>query len=182
MNKLCIHCVYSFAYSHISLESDFNKLMNAYFKMASRSCKFLTISSWNINGLEFKAHGVKSNKLHDPEVMNILKKSDFIGLMEKYAEAATDTSLNGYYVFCQDRPKHQKAWKSSGGIAVLVNERLRNYCKVDPLSDSDVIWVRVQKQVTKVNCDLFLGFVYCQSIQPIVKHMETIFCKKLRNI
>ena len=47
--------------------------MNAYLKMASKSSNFLTISSWNINGLEFKAHGVKSNKLHDPEVMNILK-------------------------------------------------------------------------------------------------------------
>ena len=36
--------------------------MNAYLEMASKSSNFLTISSWNINGLEFKAHGVKSNK------------------------------------------------------------------------------------------------------------------------
>ena len=58
-------------------------------------------------------------------------------------------------MFRKDRPKHQNARKSS---AVLVKECLRNYCKFDPLSDSDVISVRVQKQIT--TCDLFIGFVY----------------------
>ena len=61
--------------------------MNAYFKMASRSSNFLTISSWNINGLEFKAHGVKSNKLHDPEVMNILKVVIITNLEQKQKSA-----------------------------------------------------------------------------------------------
>ena len=67
---------------------------------------------------------------------------------------------------------------------------MRNYCKVDPLSDSDVIWVRVQKQVTKLNCDLFLGFVYLPPVnsvygkahgnyilQTIEKHIECFLCR-----
>lgn len=81
-------------------------------------------------------------------------------MIETHAEATTDVSLEGYYVFRKDRPKHQKAWKSSGGIAVLVKEAFRQSSKFDPLSDSDVIWVRVHKQTTKLICDLFLGFVY----------------------
>lgn len=152
--------------------------------------KFLTISCWNINGLEFKANGVKSNKLHDQEIINKLDKSDFVGLVETHADQTTDISLQGYYVFRKDRPKHQKAWKSSGGIAVMVKESYRNACKFDPLSDSDIIWVRVQKQLTKLNCDLYLGFVYLPPsnstygkthgkdiLQKLEKHIEFFSCK-----
>ena len=63
-------------------------------------------------------------------------------------------------MFRKDRPKHQKAWKSSGGIAVLVKESLRNACKFDPLSDSDIIWVHVQKHITRLSSDLFIASVY----------------------
>ena len=128
--------------------------------MANNSGKFLTISSWNKNGLESKTNGVKSNKIHDSEVINNLNKFDLIGLMETHADTETDIALQGYYVFRKDRPKHKNAWKSSGGIAILVKKSLRKSCKFDPLSDSDVIWVRVQKQITKLPRDLFIAFVY----------------------
>lgn len=151
---------------------------------------FLTITCWNVNGLEFKANRVKSNKLHDQDVTNELSKSDFIGLVETHAQSTTDTSLQGYYVFRKDRPKHQKAWKSSGGIAVMVREQLRHACKFDPLSDSDIIWVRVLKELTKLNCDLYLAFVYLppsnstygkshgkEILQKLEKHIEFFSCK-----
>ena len=41
--------------------------------------------------------------------------------METHAGTETEISLPGYYVFRKDRPKHKKPWKSSGGIAILVN-------------------------------------------------------------
>lgn len=53
--------------------------------MVNNIGKFLTLSSWNINGLEFKNNGIKSNKIHDPKVINTLKTFDFIGLMETHA-------------------------------------------------------------------------------------------------
>ena len=59
--------------------------------------------------------------------------------METHANPETDISLQGYYVF--------------RGIAVLDKESFRNACKFDPLSDSDIIWVRVQKQITKLSSD-----------------------------
>lgn len=120
----------------------------------------LSITSWNINGLESKINGIKSNKLHEQEVINCLNKSDIIGLVETHADSNTDISLQGYCVFRKDRPRHKKAWKSSGGIAVLVKDSLRKACRFDPISDSDAIWMRLQKEVTKINCDLFLAFIY----------------------
>ena len=109
----------------------------------------LTISSWNINGLECKINGIKSNNLYDQDVIDSLNKSDFIGLVETHADS--NISLKGYYVFRKDRPRNKKAWKASGGIAVLVKETLRNACKFEQVTDSDVVWVRVQKDITKLN-------------------------------
>ena len=105
----------------------------------NESC--INISTWNINGLEYKSHGLKSNKLHDQEVTEILKQSDCIGLLETHADSNTDICLPGYHVFRKDRPKHRKARKSSGGIAILVKESLRNMFKFEPISDSDIVWV-----------------------------------------
>ena len=88
---------------------------------------------------ESKMNGVKSNKIHDPELINMLNKFDLIGIVETHAGKETDISMKGYYVFRKDRPKHIKTCKSSGGIAVLVKESLRNACKFDPLSDTRMI-------------------------------------------
>ena len=152
---------------------------------------------------ECNINGTKSNKLYNQEIISCLK-SDFIGLVETHAGSNTDICLDGYnnrlnkYQCLSQRedisvrisPKTKKAWKASGGVAVLVKEPLRKYCKFDPLSYSDVIWVRVQKQVTKLTCDLFVAFVYtppCNStygkanskdiLQKLEKHTEYFSCK-----
>ena len=150
----------------------------------------LNISTWNINGLEYKSHGIKSNKLNDLEVSEVLKHSDCIGLLETHADSNTDIYLPGYYVFRKDIPKQRKAWKSSGGIAVLVKESLRNMFKFEPTSDSDIIWVRIQKELTKLLCDTYVAFVYLPPVnssygkvkgkeimQKLEKQIEFYSCK-----
>ncbi|MEW8543579.1 MAG: endonuclease/exonuclease/phosphatase family protein, partial [Candidatus Thiodiazotropha sp.] len=119
-----------------------------------------SISSWNINGLEYKSHGMKCNKLNDPEIINTLKSSDCIGLLETHADKTVDISLNGYHVFRKDRVKHKNASRPSGGIAVLVKNSMRHLYKFDPVSDSDVIWVRIQKDYTSLLNDIYVAFVY----------------------
>ena len=39
--------------------------------------------------------------------------------------------------------------------------------KVDPFSDSDIIWVRIQKEFTSLKNDLFIAFVYLPPLNPI---------------
>ena len=119
-----------------------------------------SICAWNINGLEYKSHGIKCNKLHDPGVNYLLKSSDCIGLLETHADKSVDINLPGYYVFRKDRTKHKNARKPSGGIAVLVKETMRHIYKFDPISDSDIIWLRIQKEHTPMMNDLFIAFVY----------------------
>ena len=150
----------------------------------------LSISTWNINGLEYKSHGIKMNKLHDLEICEVLKQSECIGLLETHADSNTEICLPGYNVFRKDRPKHRKAWKSSGGIAVFVKESLRSMFKFEPISDSDIIWVRVQKELTKLLSDLYVAFVYLPPfnssygkangkaiMQKLEKQIEYFSCK-----
>lgn len=119
-----------------------------------------SITSWNVNSLEYKSHGIKCNKLDDPEVINFLKTSDCIGLLETHADKTVDISLPGYYVFRKDRIKHKNARRPSGGIAVLVKESMRHAYKFDPISDSDIIWIRIQKEYISMMNDLYVAFVY----------------------
>ena len=69
--------------------------------MAHINSENLLTISWNINSLECKIYGIKSNKLHDQEIINCLNKSDFIGLVETHAEPSPDISLKGYLVFSE---------------------------------------------------------------------------------
>ena len=100
---------------------------------------------------------MKCNKLDDPEVINSLKTFDCIGLMETHADKNVDISLPGYYVFRKDRIKHKNATKPSGGIAVLVRDSMRHAYKFDPVSDSDIIWVRALKDSVSMRNDLYEG-------------------------
>ena len=150
----------------------------------------LTVSCWNINGLEGKVHGSKTNKLEDIEVVNFLSKSDIFGIVETHTDQTNDIYFNDYFVFRKDRPKHKKAWRSSGGIAVFVRKSIKQSCKFDPMSDSDIIWVRILKDFTNLGYDLFLAFVYIppsnssygkintrEIIEKVEKQVEYFSCK-----
>ena len=56
----------------------------------------VSITSWNVNGLELKSHGIKCNKLDDPEVINFQKTAYCIGLIETYADKNVDISLPSF--------------------------------------------------------------------------------------
>lgn len=124
------------------------------------TCDAFALGTWNINSIEYKSHGTKCNKLHDPEVVNYLNTLDCIGLLETHASQNTDISMPGFYVFRKDRKKHSNAWRSSGGIAVLVRESMRHIYKFDPVSDSDVIWVHIPHRFSNMINNLYIAFVY----------------------
>ena len=149
-----------------------------------------SISCWNINGLEYKSHGIKYNKLYDPEVIECLKNYDCIGLLETHADKLVDISMRGYYVFRKDRPKNKNARTPSGGIAVLVKESMRHVYKFDPISDSDVIWICIKREFTSMVNDLYIAFVYLpplnssygrinskEIMQKLEKQIEYFSCK-----
>ena len=130
------------------------------------------------------------NKLHDLEICEALKQYGCIGLLETHANSNTEIHLPDYTVFRKDRLEHRKAWESSRGIAVLVKESLRSMFKFEPISDSDIIWIRVQKELTKLFSDVYIAFVYLPPfnssygkingkdiMQKLEKQIEYFSCK-----
>ena len=106
---------------------------------AKFSNSILSIASWNVNGLEYKSHGMKCNKLDYPEVVNSLKTLDCIRLME-HTQIKMLTFLYQVIMFLEKIELNiKKACKPSGGVAVLVKESMRNAYKFDPIFDSDII-------------------------------------------
>ena len=144
--------------------------------MKSKFTDIFTIACWNVNGLEYKSHGIKCNKLDDPDVESSLNMLDCIGLMETHADKNVDISLPGYYVFRKDRIKHRNASKPSGGVAVLIKESMRHAYKFDPISDSDIIWVRILKDSVYMMNDLYVAFVY---LPPLTSSYGKVHSKTL---
>ena len=119
-----------------------------------------SITNLNVNGHVYKSHSIKWNKVDDPEIINFQKTSDCTGLIEIHADKNVEISLPGYYVFRKDRIKNKNARKPSGSIAILVKETMRHAYKFNPISDSDIIWIRIQKDYISMFDDLYVAFVY----------------------
>ena len=76
----------------------------------------LVLSFWNIEGYNSQLIG---NKLEDPEFLNVVSKSDILGLAELHAEK--ELSIPGFKILKQkNRPK--KVLR--GGIRVFVRNEL----------------------------------------------------------
>lgn len=101
------------------------------------------------------AHGIYMS-----DVAEQLEHCTLIGLRETHSNKDIDISLQEYYTFRKDRREHKKAWVASGGVAVLIKTSLRQVCKFDPISDSDIIWEKIMKELLTIDSDLCLGFTY----------------------
>ena len=49
--------------------------------------------------MEYRNYGFKGKKIDDPEIIDNLKKSDYLGLLETHPDQSTDISLPGFTYF-----------------------------------------------------------------------------------
>ena len=123
---------------------------------ATKSKNFITCSFWNIEGYKSRIIG---NKLKDPEFLNVLNKSDIVGLGEIHAE--TKVSIPGFKSIKQKiREKKSKGPKIAGGIGVFVRQELFHHVQAVPNNNKDSIWVKVKKQYLGGKKDLYIGTYY----------------------
>jgi exonuclease III len=130
------------------------------YEMNQNCVKSVKLCSWNIHGIVTKYHGLSTNKVHDTAVIDQLSKYDSVGLLETHADKQTNIELSGYCVFRFDRRKHPKAKTASGGIAILLKQSIRTGVKVDPISDSDLVWLSFNKLFFGLEKDLHVCFAY----------------------
>ena len=120
----------------------------------------LTFCIWNIHGYKSRQIG---NKLHSDDFLNIIKDQDFIGLTETHIhdEILEDLSIPGFIRLCyRNMKKNQKSHTAPGGIAVFVKEHLFNLFSHVYSDNEDTIWVKIKKEVSKGDHDIYVGTHY----------------------
>ena len=120
----------------------------------------LKVCSWNVQGLHNEALGYK---LDTPEAKAVLTNNDIIGLIETHASDSTYINIQGYKtVATSSRPKPKFARKYSGGITVLVKEKIQEGVSYIPSPNipHDIIWIKLGKAFFHWENDIFMAFTY----------------------
>ncbi len=151
--------------------------------MANNKLKFC---SWNIQGYSSRQIG---NKFQDNEFLACFKGIDFIGLTETHMhnEVVDKMNIPG---FCRLKMKNQlknlKSNTAQKGIAVFVKEEIKNIVHFVPMDNEDVIWVKIRKEDTGRNKDVYIGTCYLNPSQAkatdrkIVKLTEDVITLQKR--
>ena len=115
--------------------------------------------SWNLKGYRETIDGIKTNKLNEQTIIDKFERFDFVFLEETHIdnENKNDISIPGFTTIHYCRKKRGKAHKASGGITVLVKEKLRKHITFLPESDCDTTWIKISFNNVEVT---FIGCVY----------------------
>ena len=132
----------------------------------------LSISAWNINGLNHKTLG---NKLLNSDFINDIKDHDFTFLTETWSGKID--SIPGFTAIstCTAKPKSNSACRISGGISLLFKTKLQSMVTIERLT-KNTLWCRIDKSLLNSTKHLYLCGIY---IPPIKSHYfdEDIFEK-----
>jgi exonuclease III len=85
--------------------------------MCKKVSKYISITSWNVNGLYRRSNGERLCKLDDDSVHTFMK-SNIVCLSETHATKQDILKYGGYKCYTSCRPKETN--KPSGGLAVFI--------------------------------------------------------------
>ena len=126
---------------------------------------------WNIHGQVTKSVG---NKFADVDFLNVCKNFDILGIAELHT--TSKPSIKGFKLIKDKiRKKIHKGPKISGGIAVFVKKEIEHLVKLVPSDHEDSIWIKLPKEGTGEDDDIFIGTCYASppSKNNRVKSSET---------
>ena len=110
----------------------------------------LNIAAWNIHGI--------GKKLDIQEFVQRISSFDICFLLETWS--TRNFSIPGKYVFCKKAVKKKKrSGRFSGGIAIIIDEKLRKGIKIIKETDYG-IWIKLSKFHFKLEQHIFLCAVY----------------------
>ena len=125
----------------------------------------LMIGSWNLNGVWQRINSFRYNKLHNPEVMNLISKKQIFGLIETHHKAneVGDLHITDYkcYSICRPKSKKVKNHKPSGGLAVYVHCSIKAGVSKVPMGGTECIILKLRKDFFGTPSDIYLCFAYC---------------------
>jgi exonuclease III len=130
---------------------------------------FLSIATWNINGLYEKT----SDKLF----INELSKHDVIFLTETHLNNEDQISIQGYYDLHRNHHHSKNNGKIDGGIAMLCKEHLKDGIEIVNDQNPDYLWFKFNKDFFSLEEHLYVCAAYLpheQSHYLIAREKDTI--------
>ena len=102
---------------------------------------------------------------------------DILALTETQCDKNTNISISGYYVFKNSRPKHKKAKRHSGGIAVCITQELKSAARQIPSRSNDIIWIKLKHDELQLEQDIIVGTIYISPANSTYTHgqIETVW-------
>ena len=67
-------------------------------------------------------------------------------------------SLPGFQVISQPRKAQQ--FRKSGGLAILIKDNLKEFCKYHNTESDYILWISIDKKVTHTDENVILGTIY----------------------
>ena len=134
--------------------------------------KPLTISMWNIQGIRSSLHGPK---YISKEFLENTSDLDFLILQETWCRTDTDIHCPPNYteIFVPSvKNPGIKRGRDSGGIIIWHKSEISKHTTIMN-SDHSTIWIKISKNITGTDRDLFLCTVYIPPIDSPYYSEET---------
>ena len=124
----------------------------------------IKIAYMNIDGLYKRVDGQRICKTDDPELRFHLFKYDIICLVETHCGGNVQPVLPGYHVYQNARDRSPNSTRYYGGIAVYIKSNIRKGIKLLPISNSEIMWIRLLKEFFNLQQDIFLAITYVSPV------------------
>ena len=126
-----------------------------------KASKLVSITSWNINGINKRINGQRTSKMDEDEFKQRMV-SDIVFLCETHLANNDNLYYSGYKYFSNCRSIETSRLK--GGLGLFVKQSLIKGVKIIDTSCSEYIWVKLCRNYFGFDKDIYVCFLY---IPPI---------------
>ncbi len=122
--------------------------------------QFISVGSWNIQGMFQDVGGKRICKLEYQEVEKSIRENDITCLLETHCSYDDELCIEGYKIIPHIRPKSKGAKKHYGGMAICIREELRPGVKCIKQDDPDIMWLKICGKFFKMEKDIYICVAY----------------------
>ncbi|CAG2232931.1 unnamed protein product [Mytilus edulis] len=140
----------------------------------------LKTAVWNIEGLT-------TDKINDPHFNKIISQFQIISFIETWTNDVdvNEISIPGFcFVDSNNRKKHHKARRNSGGINIFAKNSISKGIKKLPKYHTDILWIKIDHNFFKLDKDIYIATVYMspENSSTNITGLEPIYDKLLADV
>ena len=140
---------------------------------------YVKIGSWNIEGAYFKTNNYYTNKLREPEFLNILKAHDILCVQETHCGPK---DIPSHHLIDYNSIPHCRGKSGNnryfGGMLLLIKKNIRKGVKISNTDNPDILGITLKKEFFNLPEDTLVWFAYASPMNsPYNKGKESVLVK-----